>query len=116
MPIHAIHEFNKNYYVVVRQGDTFYTLSQEVGISARKLARYNERDKDDRLQEGEIIFLKKKRKKAPKVFKNHPHIVKTGESLYTISQIYGVRLKSIYKMNGFDSDHEIKIGDLIRVY
>ncbi len=114
--LHPIAIFNENYYLRARNGDTFKMIGEEVEISYRKIARYNERDKDDRLQEGEIIFLKKKRKKAPKVFKNHPHIVKTGESLYTISQIYGVRLKSIYKMNGFDSDHEIKIGDLIRVY
>lgn len=115
-PLHPIAMFNDNYYLRARQGDTFKLIGKEVGISYRKIAKYNERHKDDHLQEGEIIFLKKKRKKAPKVFKNHPHIVKPGESLYIIAQIYGMRLSSLYKLNNFDVDHTIKVGDSIRVY
>jgi LysM repeat protein len=115
MPIHAIHEFNKNYYVVVRLGDTFYTLSKEVGISARKLARYNERDKRDPLQVGEYIYLKKKKRKAPKDYNGRLHYVRTGESMYTISQLYGIRLKYLYKMNQLSPDYQIKVGDSLRL-
>lgn len=35
--------------------------------------------------------------------------------MYTISQKYGIRLKYLYKMNNFDVDHQIKIGDRIRI-
>ena len=52
---------------------------------------------------------------APKQYKNRPHIVKKGESMYIISQKYGIRLKNLYKMNYFDIDHQIKIGDRIRI-
>ena len=67
------------------------------------------------MHKGEIVYLKKKRKKAPKQYKNRPHIVKKGESMYIISQKYGIRLKNLYKMNYFDIDHQIKIGDRIRI-
>ena len=114
--LHPIGLFNENYYIKVRPGDTFKLIGKEIGISYRKIARYNERDKDDALQVGEIIYLKKKQKKAPKSFRNRPHIVKAGESIYSIAQTYGIRLKSLYKMNKFDVNHSIRVGDVIRVY
>ncbi len=66
--------------------------------------------------EGDIIYLKKKQKRAEKIFKNRPHIVRAGESLYDIAQMYGIRLKSLYKMNNFSPDHQIYVGEAIRVY
>lgn len=115
-PLHPIAIFNKNYYIRARRGDTFKLIGEEIGVSYKKIAKYNERDKDDALTEGEIIFLKKKRKRAPKAFKNRPHVVKNGESLYIIAQIYGMRLSSLYKLNNFTPDHTIHVGDVVRVY
>jgi hypothetical protein len=115
-PLHPIAIFNKNYYIRARRGDTFKLIGEEIGVSYKKIAKYNERDKDDTLTEGEIIFLKKKRKRAPKAFKNRPHVVKNGESLYIIAQIYGMRLSSLYKLNDFTPDHTIHVGDVVRVY
>ena len=44
------------------------------------------------LNEGDIIYLKKKQKRALKQFKNQPHTVNSGESLYDIAQMYGMEL------------------------
>lgn len=115
-PLHPIAIFNKNYYIRARRGDTFKLIGEEIGVSYKKIAKYNERDKDDALTEGEIIFLKKKRKRAPKAFKNRLHVVKNGESLYIIAQIYGMRLSSLYKLNDFTPDHTIHVGEVVRVY
>ena len=71
-------------------------------ISYRKLARYNERDKNDVLEEGEIVWLKKKQNKAPKNYKGRLHYVKNGESIYSISQLYGIKLKKLYKLNNLE--------------
>lgn len=114
--LHPIAIFNDNYYIRARRGDTFRLIGEEIGVSYRKIARYNERDKDDVLTEGEIVFLKKKQKRAPKAFKNRPHVVREGESLYIIAQIYGMRLSSLYKLNDFTTDHVIHVGDVVRVY
>lgn len=110
-----IYTFNQNYYIRARRGDTFRRIAEDVDISYRKLAKYNERNKNDVLQEGEIIWLQKKAKKAPKTFKNRPHRVEPGESMYTISQRYGIRLKYLYKMNKLSPDYIIRPGDLLRV-
>ena len=113
--LHPIHLFNDNYYLYAREGDTFKALSKEVGISWRKLARYNERDKHDVLKKGDIVYLKKKRKKAPKQYKRRPHVVQPGESMYTISQKSGMRLKYLYKQNHLTADYKLRLGDRLRV-
>ncbi len=112
---HPIHAYNKNYYIVAREGDTFKSIGEELGLSYRKIAKYNERDKKDKLTAGEIIYLKKKQKKAEKVYKDRPHVVKAGDSMYSIAQYYGIRLKSLYKKNGLSPDYRIKVGDRLRV-
>lgn len=113
--LHPIHRYNKNYYIVVKQGDTFRSLGKELGLSYRKIAKYNERNKRDKLVVGEAIYLKKKQKKADKTYKNRPHTVKPGESMYSIAQYYGMRVKSLYKKNGLSPDYVPKVGDKLRV-
>ena len=114
-PLHLIKIYNANYYIVVRRGDTFRSIGEETGISYKKIAGYNERDRDDQLREGETIWLKKKQKRAPKEYKNRKHHVRSGESMYSIAQHYGIRLKSLYKMNHLSADYSIRVGDELRV-
>lgn len=113
---HPIYAYNKNYYVKAHRGDTFKSISKEVGVSYRKLAKYNERDKHDVLAEGDIVYLEKKRTKAEKKFKNVPHVVKAGQSMYDIAQMYGIRLKNLYKMNRLSPDYMPRVGDRLKVY
>ena len=110
-----IYAFNKNYYLIARKGDTFRSIAKEVDVSYRKLAKYNERNKNDKLEEGEIVWLKKKRSKAPKDYKGRSHYVKSGESMYSISQRYGIRLKKLYKINNLPPDYQIRVGEAIRL-
>lgn len=114
--LHPIHIYNKNYYLNARQGDTWKSIAKEIGISYRKLAKYNERSRKDSLVPGEIIWLKKKRSKAPKEYKRRPHIVKNGESMYSIAQQYGIKLKSLYKKNDLDKDYQLRVGDRLKLY
>lgn len=116
--LHPIHRYNDNYYLRARQGDSYESIGREVEISGRELANANEQDRRTQLQEGDIVYLKKKAKRAEKRYKNCPHTVRNGESLYTIAQLYGVRLKSLVKMNPqlAMADYQVRVGDRIRVY
>lgn len=113
--LHPIYLYNSNYYIYARSGDTFRSIGKEIGISGRQIAKFNERDYNDKLTEGDIIYLKKKQSKALKEFKNHPHTVQAGESMYIIAQKYGIRLKSLYKLNKLPKDYQIQVGDQLRV-
>ena len=88
-------------------------LGKEFDISWKKLVKYNDLHKEYTLEAGDIIYLKEKRKKAAK-----PHtvyIVKDGDSMHTISQKYGIRLKNLYKMNRKDAEYVPEIGDRLRL-
>jgi LysM repeat protein len=108
-------EFNHNYYVVAREGDTFRSIANDVHVSYRHLAKFNERDKDAVLEAGEYVWLKKKRRKAPKEYKGYVYRVAAGESMYSIAQRFGIRVKYLYKMNDLQPDYVIRVGDPLRL-
>ncbi len=81
--LHPIHIFNDNYYLYAREGDTFKASARKWASAGANWLSYNERDKHDVLHKGDIIYLKKKRKKAPKQYKKRPHVVQPGESMYS---------------------------------
>lgn len=114
-PLHLIKIYNKNYYIIGRRGDTFRLIGEEIGISYKKIASYNERYKDSPIEPGEIIWLKKKQKKAPKEYKHLLHYVRAGESMYSIAQKYGIRLKSLYKINHLKADYVLRVGDELKL-
>ena len=113
---HAFFLRNDNCYLKARRGDTFQSIAEEVLIPAHKLAEYNERNKNDVLSEGDIVYLRHKRNSAEVQFKGKLHIVKAGESMYSIAQFYGIKLESLYKMNKLTPDYDIAVGDGLRVF
>lgn len=113
---HPVSENNKNYYIRVQEGDDMYKISEGVGISQRKLRKYNEMTDNMKPAVGSVIYLNSKRSHADRAFKNHPHVVTNGQSMYDIAQMYGIKLKSLYKLNGLSPDYMPKVGDKLRVY
>lgn len=106
---------NRNYYIVANAGDTYESLAKEYDVSARKLRRYNEVDKQYKLQAGDMVYFEKKQKQAAKEYKKKYHVLQVGESLYKVSQLYGVRLKTLYNINRYAPEHTPKVGDRIRL-
>lgn len=114
VPARAIYQSNGLLYINARAGDTFKGLAKELGISKRKIIKYNDLYDDYTLQEGDIIYLEEKNNKAKK--ENKFHRTRSGESLYRISQIYGIKLKKLYKMNPQYKDYtKLKVGDTVRL-
>lgn len=107
---------NGNYYVIARRGETYKTIANEFDANYKKLAKYNERDKNDVLEEGEIVYLLKKKKHAAKEFKHTVYTVKAGDSMYSIAQRYGMRVKSLYDINRLPADYSPRVGDRLSLY
>jgi LysM repeat protein len=74
---------------------------------------YNDLHKDYTLEAGDITIWKVKEKKASKP--PTVYIVKDGDSMHTISQKYGIRLKNLYKMNRIDDEYITEVGDRLRL-
>jgi hypothetical protein len=102
-------------YIRSHQGDDLKSISKVVGVPARKLRKYNELSKNCVLNEGDIIYLEKKARKAAKEMRRKPHTVQRGESMYSIAQSYGIRLKNLYKMNRMSPEDDLEVGTSLRV-
>ena len=110
---HQVYIANDLAYIVARDGDTFRHLGGEFDISWKKLVKYNDLHKEYTLEAGDIIYLKEKSKKAAKPYTRY--IVKDGDSMHSISQKYGIRLKNLYKMNKKDAEYVPEVGDVLRL-
>lgn len=83
-------------YVMTRKGDTFFKIAKEFDMGLWQIYKYNDLEKTDLLHPGEIIYLQPKRNSfATAAY----HTVRKGETMYDISQRYGVKLKKLYKKN-----------------
>ena len=113
---HVIYKGNKNYFIIVEVGDDMATISRETGLSLRKLYKYNDLPRDYAPTAGDVIYLQKKRKAASKDFKKTPiHIVEVNQSLHDIAQLYGIRLESLCKLNGWEEPHAVEVGEILRI-
>lgn len=107
--------FNDNCYLTAHAGETYQNIAREIGIKAHKLAIYNEQPEDTHLNEGEIVWLRKKKHHVPENFNKQYHTAKSNESLYDIAQLYGVRLKNIIKANKKIAKRGLKAGDKVKL-
>ena len=101
-------------YIVVRQGDTWKSISKEFDISRKKLRKYNDLYTGYELKVGDILYLEKKNRRADK--EHIVHVLRAGESMYSISQKYGIRLKRLYKLNKMSEDEPTpEVGTILRL-
>jgi LysM repeat protein len=116
LSVHVIESNNNTMCIRAKEGDTWKSLSKEFSMSQRKLLKYNDAIESIVILPGDIIYLEKKQKKASKVYKkNFWHKVRHGESMYSISQLYGIRLKNLYKLNYMSINDVIGEGELLKI-
>lgn len=80
----------------VQPGQTFYSLSKQLGISVDKLLELNDFPQNYNLKAGEYIFIEQKKKKSKSQLS---HTVQSGDTWLSISQLYGIQLSKLKKMN-----------------
>ncbi len=88
---------NKIEYVLTLAGDTPESLRDELDLYKNELFKYNDLYQGIKLKAGQIIYLQPKRRKA--AVGNELHKVEDGQTMYEISQKYGVKLKHLYRYN-----------------
>jgi LysM repeat protein len=82
-------------YILAKKGDSFQSLSKELGMGYWQLPKYNEMDKYAELKEGQVIYIKPKKKESPVNFV----IAKEGDDIHSIAHQNGVKKKFILKYN-----------------
>ena len=98
---------NKIKYTVVNKGDDAKSIAQDFDMNIRQILKYNDLNKNDKLNEGEVVYLQPKKNKAAEEY----HTVKKGENMRSISQYYGVKLNKLYKKNHMVIGTEPQVGE-----
>ena len=107
--VQRVMENNKLQYIIVRDGETKEKIDSEFQLLKWELSRYNELGSDFRPVTGQILYLQPKREKAEQG-KEH-HIVAEGDTMYSISQKYGMKLRSLQELNRLAEGQEPQPGD-----
>ena len=105
---HTINTKNRIDYITVKKGDTFSSLTEEFQKLSWELYKYNELPQDAVLKIDQIIYLQPKRNSAEPG--SNYHVVMDGETMYDISQFYGIKLKKLYEKNRMKDGSEPEIG------
>ena len=98
--------FNKIKYVLAENRETYGQIAQELNLKLVRLQKYNDSENTKYLEEGSIVFIQPKKSRC----KARLHISKNNETLYEISQKYGVKLKKILLRNPNLTNEKLKKG------
>lgn len=92
-------------------GETPEDIAKKNGLGYWQIYRYNDLKRGDSLMQGEIVYLKPKRRtgSAP----THTYI--QGEDFRLISQQYGIKLKQLYKLNRIKPGQPIAPGEVLNL-
>jgi membrane-bound lytic murein transglycosylase D len=86
--------------------DKLTTITIDHGITQKKFMKYNEMSPSEEIVEGQVYYLKPKKSKA----KIHYHVVIPGESAWSISQKYGLKLNKLLSKNRMYEEKQIETG------
>ena len=89
--------------------DVVVTMAYKAGISIEKFVEYNDMKESDILNVGRVYYIQRKASKAIVPF----HVVREGETLWDISQLYGVRLANLIGFNRFETIQRLQRGRVI---
>jgi LysM repeat protein len=106
-------ENNRIKYIIVQDGETREMIEKEFQLLRWELSRYNELSSDFTPAAGQILYLQPKRDRAEPG--KEIHIVSEGDTMYSISQQYGIKLQKLYELNRMMEGEETAAGVKIRL-
>ncbi|MDG2343358.1 MAG: glucosaminidase domain-containing protein [Flavobacteriales bacterium] len=102
-----IHDNNIK-YIISLPDESLLDIAKKLDMGLWQLYKYNDISKNNEIdKENQVVFLQPKRNKA----KIKYHTVLDDETLWGISQLYGIKLKKLKAKNKTLLSKEIKSGD-----
>lgn len=95
--------------IKARPNESLASLSQRTGKSINKLRKYNDIGVKGEVRAEKYYYLKSKKSKG----KVHYHIVQPAETLWGISQDYGIQLRKLIRKNRLKAVEPLKVGRVL---
>lgn len=93
----------------VTDGETVTTIARDNDLKDRHIRKWNDLPEGTKISTGEIVYLKPKRRRGSE----EQHTVAEGEDMREISQLYGIKLKQLYKKNRMEQGIEPATGEVL---
>ncbi|MCH8905267.1 MAG: LysM peptidoglycan-binding domain-containing protein [Bacteroidetes bacterium] len=108
-PFIAVFEHNRIRTIITGNNDTPLKIANRYQIRLNRILKYNDLEQDAPLKTKQRFYLQPKRR----VTYQKLHYVEQGETMYSISQRFGVKLKLLLKRNLIKSGAEPLEGEKI---
>lgn len=95
--------------IMAEKGDNIDKIALRAGISKEQFLEYNDLRIFDPIKEGQVYYVKPKRRKAKVPY----HTVKPNETLWEISQNYGIKLSHLLRKNRMKHPEKLKPGRVL---
>lgn len=86
-------------------------FTDQIGIKENKFRRINDLDKNEKIEAGQYYYTKAKKTRA----EEEQHVVLPGETLWSISQMYGIKLSALKAKNRINNDNDLKAGMILNL-
>lgn len=106
------YDSRSNSSYIVGKGDTYSKIARNHNMSLSELYRLNSSRSSDQLRIGQEVIVSNN--VAANFSSENSHEVTTGETLYGISQIYGISVNELKELNSLNSN-AIRIGQRLIV-
>lgn len=100
-------------YIIAGQGETFASLAYFLNMRERTLRKYNDALDTRELEPGDMVYIYKKKKQATRKYRYY--YFKPGDDAWEIAQKYGIRLKSLYDLNGIPYGTPLKTAQRLKL-
>jgi LysM repeat protein len=104
----VVHNYNRIDYINVLEGETIESIANDQGIRPWQIYKYNEMTQGAQISTGQRLYLQPKRRKAE--VGNKTHTIEESENMYIISQLYGIKLKHLYRLNNLEYGSQPEVG------
>ena len=97
-------------FVYSIEGESYASIANDYHLFLREILRFNDAVSDKRLEPGTTVYLQSKKSQTKRGLDKYISD-EGGETLYELSQRFGVKLKDLCKMNDLARDYVTKPGD-----
>lgn len=104
---------NGAHYIITKKGDTYERIGELFEVSPATLRKFNDVEGRTQPEDGDVLYIERKaaRWNGEGMF----HTVVEGENLHLISQIYGIRLTQLSRLNKIRPTTPLVDGQTLRL-
>ena len=110
-----IYTKNRVPFVYAQEGETYESIAEDFNLFRAEIYRFNDVKPGSREPlPGEVVYVQAKRKATARGLDKYV-VNSPDESLWAISQRYGITMASLMKRNGLNENYFLTEGDVLKL-